>query len=347
MKECALREVWRANRKLPLLPVSPAAKLGSVAHKILELVSRGHIDKDSLQEAWDEAVARVEEQMHEAGEDHLFPLRDSAQRYEVKKRLTFAAVHRITSAHPSEPPSTPVQGGTDVGAEVWLESADGLLGGFVDRIVPGDHGVEILDYKTGAVTEHETGDVKAAYEVQLLLYAGLYQEKTDDWPAKLTLATLGGTQHDVSLDTIRSRELMDEARANLRELNELVSGGASPEQLASPSAAACAFCGYRPACKRYWTERGPDMDWPVDVTGTVRTVTVLGNGTLRVTIDTGDGIASVRGLSTERFGFLVDGVENVVLCNLRPDPAKDSYRQAPMTTGYDPQVTWPQMMHEP
>lgn len=40
LRECALREVWTANRQPSLLPTSPVAKLGTAIHKLLELAGK-------------------------------------------------------------------------------------------------------------------------------------------------------------------------------------------------------------------------------------------------------------------------------------------------------------------
>ena len=41
LKECRLRELWRAGGCSPLLPLAPAAKLGTVIHNLLELAGKG------------------------------------------------------------------------------------------------------------------------------------------------------------------------------------------------------------------------------------------------------------------------------------------------------------------
>ena len=209
-----------------------------------------------------------------------------------------------------------------------------LLGGFVDKIVQCEHGAELIDYKTGEITDQATGDVRASYEVQLLLYAGLYHDSQGEWPCKLTLTTLYGIERDVPLDRTRSLKLMNEARDKLRELNELITEGFPPERFATPSPSACTFCSYRPACKQYWRVRGEEPDWPADLSGILTDVKTLGQGTLRVVIDTGRRNARVRGLSPKRFTFINEGVKGILLCNLKPDVTKDSYIQTPLTAGY-------------
>ena len=208
------------------------------------------------------------------------------------------------------------------------------MGGVVDRIVPGDRGVELIDYKTGAVTENAIGDVKAAYEVQLLLYAGLYHENYGEWPEKLTLTSLTGTRHDVPLDVSRVHHLMDEARLKLNEINALITSEMPAERLANPSPAACAFCGYRPLCKESWKQREKNTKWPADLWGIVESVTMLGNGTLFLRLRTGEEQVAVRGLSPGRFGFLMKEVHSAMFCDLRPDVTWVSFKQTYLTTAY-------------
>jgi RecB family exonuclease len=323
--------VWQANGATPLLPISPSARLGSVAHRVLEISARGRVKAEDLAGTWDEAVSRIEEEMRRHGEAHLVPLSENAPRYEVKKRLTLDAAAHIVHNLPSGPR---VRDGVSAEAEVWLESRDKLLGGFVDRLVVRHDGTEIIDYKTGAITEEGTGKVKRAYEVQLLLYAALYHDERGAWPARLTLRSMSGENVNVQLDPASAIGLLVEARAKLSEINELVAKDSEPDALARPSAVACANCGYRPVCGEYWREKGPMPPWPTDVAGKLTEVTALGNGTLRAVIETGEGIVAVRGLSPERFEFLRARPDRVILCNLKQDEAEGCYVQTRMTKAY-------------
>ena len=334
LQQCALREVWQADGKTPLIPISPSARLGSIAHHVLELAGRGRLrGTQELDGAWDDAVSRIQEEMRRTGEKHLLPLRKHAFRYEVKKRLTFAAAERIIDSRPDEsaPTGTPV---AVAGSEIWLESKDGHVGGFIDRIIPHEDGVEILDYKTGPVTDERTGNVKSAYEVQLLLYAALYNEVYGEWPAKLTLRSLDSAPREVQLDPASALSLMEEARTRLSEVNTLIATHPVADELANPSPATCEYCCYRPACKQYWRSRIETPEWPVDITGNVTEVSMLGNGMLRALVETDGGTVAIRGLSPARFGFLMKGAGGVMLCNLRREPAKGSYAQRSITVGY-------------
>jgi len=46
-RQCALREILSASKQPALLPVSPAARIGSIVHKIIEMASFGKINDSS------------------------------------------------------------------------------------------------------------------------------------------------------------------------------------------------------------------------------------------------------------------------------------------------------------
>ncbi|SDO58350.1 PD-(D/E)XK nuclease superfamily protein [Paenibacillus sp. yr247] len=70
------------------------------------------------------------------------------------------------------------------GNERWIETPDGKLGGYVDKIVHTSVGYEIIDYKTGEV-KGQNG-IKTEYSTQLMLYAGILYESSGEWPGRET-----------------------------------------------------------------------------------------------------------------------------------------------------------------
>lgn len=333
--QCPLREVWSSSRQTALLPLSPAARLGSIVHKVLELTARGRIKAErNLLSTWDWVAGKVEKEIEESPiERHLVPLHRSAYRYEVKKRMCFALAQKmLRTGLRREVAGT----GSKVESEQWLETDDGKVGGLVDLIVHHSEGVELIDYKTGGVLEEKGGNdrLKQEYTTQLALYAGLYYEVYGVWPVKLTLKTLDGTANDVPFDRDGSLHLLRSVKEKLNEINRMIKAGVDPEQLACPSPEACRFCAYRPACKKYWITRNGDEDWPLDISGELVQKKTLGNGLLRVVINTGDRNVAIRGLSPERYGFLNGNVKKVLFCNVKNDSSEHFYIQAPLTVGY-------------
>ena len=87
LTECSLREIWASSRQEPLLPSSPAARLGSVIHRLLEISGRGlikNIDPIEIQHVWDGLVRKTEQAMDESWlERALVPLKTTVAQLAV------------------------------------------------------------------------------------------------------------------------------------------------------------------------------------------------------------------------------------------------------------------------
>jgi hypothetical protein len=240
-------------------------------------------------------------------EARFVPIREHIPKFEVLRIRTLARVGEL---------SADLQGGeareveareTPYGFELWVESADGLIAGQIDRALPGDEGPILQDYKSGAIFSLDQGEeqeLKPEYVLQLRLYAALYHEETEEWPSKLQLVPLVGEPRDVSFSPADCVRLLDDARDTLKRLNEDIARcgddiDALELLLASPSSSACRFCAYRPACSQYLSRSDPAGDpWPADVWGQLANITRLGNGTLMLALKIGnDSLFFVRGIS--------------------------------------------------
>jgi hypothetical protein len=98
---------------------------------------------------------------------------------------------------------------------------------------------EVVDYKSGAILEHDeatqTGVVKGAYVRQLRIYAYLVKQKLGWWPERGVLLPLGGEGVEVTLDPLECEREACEAVALLDLYNEKVHTGSGLEEFASPS----------------------------------------------------------------------------------------------------------------
>ena len=74
MKKCAYKSLLaEAFEKKPLLPVSPNAYLGTVLHKILELISRGEIKNETeFNSRFDSEILLMENKLKELGYKDCF-----------------------------------------------------------------------------------------------------------------------------------------------------------------------------------------------------------------------------------------------------------------------------------
>ena len=311
IKKCALNVVWQRNGSPPLLPTSPKTRVGTVAHKLLAEAGQGRLKATavSINARWRELLEEASADMsHSVLERHLSPLESSVPDIEVLRIRTTRMALDIAR----KPQSTPREDRSHVmppsyGHEIPLQSADSLVRGTIDAVIQEDGtGIIIQDYKSGSIVELEDGNElhpKESYQTQMKMYAGLYAENFGEWPDSLELVSLAGERQGVPFTENDCSNLLDEAKATLRRINETVENHPSsslPSILASPNPEACVFCQFRPGCEPYLltVEKQGEERWPIDVIGTVESVTRLGNSKMILSLATGADSVKIPGLSS-------------------------------------------------
>ena len=310
LRECALKSVWRLSGNPPLLPRSPKARVGTVAHRLISEAGQGlhKAEGATIGSRWDELIALANGEIGSSLlERHLNPLTQSAPDIAVRriratrKALDIASAFRTPQLEGERPTSY-----RRYGHEIRIQSTDGIVKGTIDVVTVGvGTGAIIQDYKSGSILESDSESEyrpKESYQVQLKMYAGLYAETYGEWPVSLELVPLSGITTEVPFTRSECSNLLAEAKAALRATNEAIANHPSdslPSLLASPSPRACAFCQYRPACESYRlvTSRSDSEGWPLDVSGTVVSVRQLGNSKLMLEIATAGGPVKIPGLT--------------------------------------------------
>jgi hypothetical protein len=261
-------------------------------------------------------------------ERHLVPLEETANDYEVKKIMALNMIHSFGSSDSSHDIAR-----KESLAEQWLETKDGKIGGRIDLIQDTQHGIVITDYKTGNIFNAGTDQPKEEYQEQLKLYAGLCFEKFNKWPERLILAGIDLATCEVKVSQSECIRLVEQAKQNLDDTNELISSGLAAEDFAIPSPAACRYCPFRPGCHKYWQARQDTEEWPIDIIGSIKERGVSGNRFGRIVVERGDKKYVVRGLS-QRHRFLNKECNNVLICNLGNDTSPGNYVEKLLTAGY-------------
>lgn len=332
---CTLREIWSASCQPRLLPLSPAAYLGIVIHKMFELVNKGKIkDEESMNNNWEKEIKNIQENIHNNNiEKHLVPLANSASNYEVKRIMAFMIIRSLIQ---NGSQSITKKGKHSQESEVWLETSDKKVAGKVDLIRQTDTGIELVEYKTGSVVDPNSSNElpKQEYRQQIKLYAALYHSVHKIWPTRLTLVGINQKNHNIPFNKDECLRLLENARAQIDDLNELIAIGLSPEDFAQPSPKSCKYCTYRPACKGYWKERQDTAEWPIDIIGKVKEKKILGNGLGRVVLENESRDLAIRNLSVERYTFFNYDFQNVLFCNLGYDTSEGFFTEKLLTIGY-------------
>ncbi|MBC2698910.1 MAG: hypothetical protein HF976_09540 [ANME-2 cluster archaeon] len=346
--ECKLKAILQSNKANTLLPTHPSAHLGTVIHKIFEKSSGGEITgDDDFKTDWDSYIQEEEVQMSLSWmEKHFVPLEKSVQNYEVKKQQCLLIMRNMI---PSQLPHFEITGNfhTTKSEEVWLQTPDGKVGGYADAIISTDAGDVIVDYKTGSIIESENNSPEPSIheniQLQLKLYAALYNSMYAKWPVSLKVVGTNGESYEIQFDEDECSDLLIEAGHILKKINSIITNTTESyelmlNRLASPSPQRCRFCSYRPGCLPYWEQREveQEIDWPYDVKGIVVDKKRLGNGLILITIipDGQSNTIKVRGLHPKRHPVLNNSYDKVFIYSLIADNISGNYEEGLFTTIY-------------
>ena len=216
------------------------------------------------------------------------PLRRSISDFEVRKiRACRKAVSIACDARRARE-GHGRQAAQPTGYERWVETEDGIVGGYIDQIKATERGVVLSDYKSGSFldcgTDGKPREVRQAYREQLELYAALYRHTSGTWPAALEIIPLQGAPVEIPFDKKQAECLLEAARRSFDAANKMIeeveNGIKDVTRLASPRAEYCRLCLFRPECRAYWTARkhNPQQKWPFDLRGFLKEKIVLRNG---------------------------------------------------------------------
>lgn len=334
MKNCAYKSLLaEAFEKKPLLPVSPNAYFGTVLHKMLELISKGVVrSEDDFNRVFDEQVKNVEENLRQQGFVFFIPLQKNVKDFGMKKILLKKHLRQL-----SEQP--PKSNSVKYDSEKWFESKDKLIAGKIDLVIEVGEVAEIIDFKTGAITQDVLDDagetfseVKEEYKEQLKLYAYLYYENTGRFPTALILVDLAKQKFSVSFSQAECSSIFDEAKKLLHSTNESISKGAFA---ANPTEANCKYCLYRPACSFFLKKLETDYSFN-DVSGSVKNVVKYQNGNVSVFLQSGEKQFTVANFRSEKYDELNDmRSKQISIYNLRKEATEFVYSATKTTMIYE------------
>lgn len=334
MKNCAYKSLLaEAFYKKPLLPVSPNAYLGTAFHKILELIAKGVIkNEDDFNKAFDEQVKLQEENLMKMGYDFFIPLQKNVKDFGMKKILLKKHLRNISER--------PVASSTiKFSSEKWFESKDKLIAGKIDLVIEEEQATEIIDFKTGAITQDILDDegeifseIKEEYKEQLKIYAYLYFETNDKFPTQLSLVDLAKQKFNIVFTESECNIIFKEAKQLLKATNASIS---SEKFVANPSNTNCKYCLYRPACSFFLKHLETDYSFN-DVSGLIINVVKYQNGNVSVFLKCGEREITVTSFSTEKFHELNDRRnEKINIFNLRKEAMEFVYSATKTTIIYE------------
>lgn len=323
--QCLLRAILGSDRSLPTLTAHPAAALGSVFHKLLELAVRGEIPRagtpgadaehalDALLERQDALIAAAWPSDPPRLRELYPPLTWRRKRrvvLDLAEKYLSGAVPRVpsnTSSAPRNAGELPLNGSW---SEVQVEAPALRLRGRADLVQRSAGDVVIRDLKTGRVLGNE-GEVLPHIERQMRLYGAMAHVV---WPgAKVSLIVDHGIEHEVAFAEAQEAEVLAWLRNILHRLppNSEVAVAA----IATPGEA-CEGCAHRHLCPAYRSTapacwRGPSqIRMPLDTWGHVVASVERDHGLVDLTIrDAAERMIKIFGLARFRVAGLGPGDE--------------------------------------
>jgi hypothetical protein len=167
---------------------------------------------------------------------------------------------------------------------------------------------EIEDYKSGAVFEGDSGELKRAYRMQMLLYAVLEHEESGSWPASASVIPLTGDPVVIEIAPAEAEAARDDALAALAHYNQCVEGTDDAGRLAAPGPEQCRFCEFAAVCPAFWRALNPGWrDGPVVAAAghiLAREASQRGLVALRIDVEAGSidpGEWTIAGVDPARF----------------------------------------------
>lgn len=334
MKKCAYKSLLaEAFDKKPLLPISPNAYFGTVLHRMLELITKGVIKNlNEFNAEFDKQVRIVEDELQNNGFGFLIPLQIKLKNFGLKKI-------QLKKHLRSEPVLLVKTNDVKFYSEKWFESKDKLIGGKLDLIIENGNDVEIIDFKTGAITQdflddegEIISDVKTEYKAQLKLYAYLYFENTNNFPTSLSIVDLKKQKFTVEFSQEECETLFEEAKSLLDKTNNCVRNNTF---FANPTVINCKFCLYRPACV-FYQKQLDTVFLSNDVSGKIIEVKKFQNGNVSVFLQNGQKSLTIKNFSSDEYVELNNSRNKIIrIYNLRKETVEFVYSVSDTTMIYE------------
>lgn len=334
MKNCSYKSILaRAFNRKTLLPISPNAYFGTVIHNVLERLNKfGTMDEPLFNSVFSDEIEAMEEKLKKEGYEFLVPLQKNVQNFGMRKILL--KKHIKSELGSSKPP-----GNCKPTSEQWISTNDNLVGGYVDLILDSNNYVELVDFKTGAITQDVLDDsgeifteIKAEYSDQLKLYAYCYFESRGRYPDKLTIVDLANKRIEVSFTHEECMNLYNEAIAMLKAINQGINNQIFVPRISEDN---CKYCLYRSACIYYnsYIENNTPFN---DLIGNLENVVKYQNGNISISIKNNSGAYIVTGIENEDYSKLLLHQGNKIgIYNLKKESKEMVYSSRKTTVIYE------------
>lgn len=225
-----------------VLPPSNNTLLGIVIHKMFELRVKGKIREEAdFTNYWNKAVSKIENEQIEVNSLLMHGFLTDYYKMLKTKEAVFSIPHTTNSRT--------IVWGRNKKVEVGIWNVK-YLHGAIDKIEYSRNKIEIIDYKTGNIFFGQNL-IKPEYEVQLKLYAVLYERSFHQKVDSLSIVDLKGNRINVDFSENELYELYEKVQEIISQLNTRLAEESYVE-LVSMNNSSCYNCSCRGICDYYW-----------------------------------------------------------------------------------------------
>ena len=230
------------NNDSYFLPTPKNAILGTIIHSIYELTAKGELS--TMHEMVDKWEELIEKQSNILIRKYPTISRPDLNNYDKRNKAIRYALALASRGSASTTPDNNII----TLPEERIECQDIGLIGVIDKLVIDNDQIDIIDYKSGAVTD-ENGNIKEDYVVQLHLYAAMCTHKKLGEIHSLKLIDINGEVYGVPYDEQRAQQLLVDVQNSISRLNKALEDR-DFDGLINPDAERCCYCSCRHICKR-------------------------------------------------------------------------------------------------
>jgi len=232
--------------------------MGAIIHEIIYDASKAPID---VELAWS---TRIRYQVERAKQHPLNQRFADAERW-PGYHLLYSGLRYFVRKY--EPTCTSRGTSNSSGSrELELRCYDNKLKGRPDYF----DSEQLVDYKTGVITDEQSAIAKESYSRQLKLYAAMVHAVKGYWVKKAVLLPVSG--QSVVID-IEPEECDAEAAAAVERLNDYNNAIGNGAVKANPSITECARCSYQIICPAFWKNVNESWSDSLEVQSIEGTVT--------------------------------------------------------------------------
>ena len=263
---CKARGAWLLTGVRDSLPGTTGAILGTAFHQVMRMANSGKLPGGAAEAKaeFDRTAQALFDKAHPMLRAK-FPNIERLPFYHQRRSRAAAMASKVEATEPVVQQTSgdnssrvqPAATGKARYVEHKFKSKDGLISGTIDLLDPEKR--KLTDYKSGFTPQGGSSAIAESEARQLRLYVYLAHDNEIEVD-EAEIVRADGAHAGLKVTREEAAAEGESARKLRHQFNVEVEQGASFENLASPSSAACSGCPCIPFCEAFWKTAVPDWE---------------------------------------------------------------------------------------